>query len=75
MEGMRLNAANRQAAGGDLARATLGANIEDERLRRGAYNQVRQQNQLMQARCTQAIRWLMQHLTLQGHEALWALAS
>lgn len=43
------NAANlRQSAAGDLANANLGTNIEDERLRRNAYNQIRMQNQGMQ---------------------------
>jgi hypothetical protein len=37
-----------QGNAADLSRANMGTNIEDERLRRGAYNQVRQQNQLMQ---------------------------
>lgn len=47
-EGMRLGAQNRQAAGGDLMRANMGTNIEDERLRRSAYNTIRQGNQTMQ---------------------------
>lgn len=48
MEGMRNDATMRQGAGNDLMRANMGTNIEDERLRRGAYNQVRQQNQALQ---------------------------
>ncbi len=48
MEGMRNAGMRAQGVAGDLSRANMGTNIEDERLRRGAYNQVRQQNQLMQ---------------------------
>lgn len=48
MEGMRNDANMRQGAGNDLMRANMGTNIEDERLRRSAYNQIRQGNQALQ---------------------------
>lgn len=48
MAGMGNDAMMRQNNAADLARANMGTNIEDERMRRNAYNQIRMQNQGMQ---------------------------